>query len=217
MYNVGEYFRMNGDGDGIQVRYDPDMAHLRRERDNLRIELTKRETCEKDLQKRIRKLERRVNDVTSDASSDKLKHLKSQLVKKDKHIDGIQKYLKKLPTLDEYSQCLTENQNLKSENDMLSKNFTEIKDKLGPYIEKVQSMKRKNTKLEDELNRVLQSNGILEDKLCCKNTSNKENRSDCDLITEIEQHKTIETNLLIRLRKEREERAVERKRFFAVK
>lgn len=202
---------MNGDGDGLPVRYDPDMAHTRRERDNLRIELAKRESREKDLIKRVRKLERRLNDVTSE--DEKLKNLKSQLVKKDKHLDGIQKYLKKLPTLDEYNQCISANQTLKAENEMLNKNFCEIKDKLGPYIEKVQSMKRQNTKLEDELKKVLHKNVTLEDKLCCKNNdSGKENRSDSELITEIEQQKTIETNLLLRLRQEREERAVERER-----
>ena len=92
---------MNGEGDGrVQVRYDPDLATTRRERDDLRLELAKRESKEKELVKRVRKLERRLNDVTGD--DEKIKNFKQQLLKKEKHIDGLQKYLRKLPTIDEY-------------------------------------------------------------------------------------------------------------------
>ena len=92
---------MNGEGDGkVTVRYDPDLATTRRERDDLRLELAKRESKEKDLIKRVRKLERRLNDVTGD--DEKITKLRQQLLKKEKHIDGLQKYLRKLPTIDEY-------------------------------------------------------------------------------------------------------------------
>ena len=84
----------------MTVRYDPDLATTRRERDDLRLELAKRESKEKDLIKRVRKLERRLNDVTGD--DEKITKLRQQLLKKEKHIDGLQKYLRKLPTIDEY-------------------------------------------------------------------------------------------------------------------
>jgi len=206
---------MNGEGDGkVTVRYDPDLATTRRERDDLRLELAKRESKEKDLIKRVRKLERRLNDVTGD--DEKITKLRQQLLKKEKHIDGLQKYLRKLPTIDEYSQCLSEKDSLKIENQTLAKRFSEIKEQLGPYIQKVKVMKKTNLELEDELTRVKELNASLEDKICIKgsdsNDSGKENKSESQLIGEIEQQKTIETNLLIRLKKEREERALEHKR-----
>merc|ERR1712134_171181 len=176
-------------------------------------ELAKRESKEKDLIKRVRKLERRLNDVTGD--DEKITKLRQQSQKKEKHIDGLQKYLRKLPTIDEYSQCLSEKDSLKVENQTLAKRFSEIKEQLGPYIQKVKVMKKTNLELEDELTRVKELNASLEDKICIKgsdsNDSGKENKSESQLIGEIEQQKTIETNLLIRLKKEREERALEHK------
>ena len=114
------------------------------------------------------------------------------------------------------SQCLSEKDSLKIENQTLAKRFSEIKEQLGPYIQKVKVMKKTNLELEDELTRVKELNASLEDKICIKgsdsNDSGKENKSEIQLIGEIEQQKTIETNLLIRLKKEREERALEHKR-----
>jgi uncharacterized phage infection (PIP) family protein YhgE len=203
---------MNGEGDGYDpVRYDPEMTSTRRERDTLKLELVKRESREKEMSKRIRKLERRLNEVTNDDK--RILELKAQIVKKDKRMEDIQKYLKKLPTMDEYHQCLSTKDKLKSENTVLSKNFREIKEKLGPYIEKVQTMKKQNLQLEEEMKSLIKINEELEDKLCLiKNDSGKENKSDLQLMTELEEHKTIETNLLIRLKKEREERAIENER-----
>ena len=115
------------------------------------------------------------------------------------------------------SQCISEKDSLKIENQTLAKRFSEIKEQLGPYIQKVKVMKKKNLELEDELTRVKEINANLEDKICMKNSENsdsgKENRSESELIGEIEQQKTIETNLLLRLKREREERASEQKRY----
>ena len=258
---------MNDKGDGIAVRYDPDLASARRERDNLRVELSKREQREKELARqvhnvnvtrlkicatafvrhvakrrtsalaqkmcnstylvplvimilcisvarRVRKLERRLTDVASE--DEKIANLKQQLVKKEKHIDGLQKYLKKLPTLDEFSQCAAEKNALRDENEILAKKFSEIKEQLGPYIQKVKSMKRKNTELDEELKRLIARNKSLEDKLCCQGTdSEKENRlqDEAKIKSEIEEQKaSIESALLQRLRKEREERLNDQQR-----
>ena len=75
-------------------------------------------------------------------------------------------------------------------------------------------MKIQKNKLEEELRQLIQTNKNLEDKLCLKQTINqtddseKENNSEID----IEQHRNIEKNLLIRLKKEREERATDLER-----
>ncbi len=160
----------------------------------------------------MRKLERRLTDVASE--DEKIAHLKQQLAKKEKHIDGLQKYLKKLPTLDEFSQCAADKNALRDENEILAKKFSEIKEQLGPYIQKVKSMKRKNTELDEELKRLIAKNRSLEDKLCCKGAdSEKENRHEAATKSEIDEEKAaIESVLLQRLRTEREERINDQQR-----
>ena len=77
------------------------------------------------------------------------------------------------------SQCLSEKDSLKVENQTLAKRFSEIKEQLGPYIQKVKVMKKTNLELEDELTRVKELNASFEDKIYIKgsdsNDSGKEN------------------------------------------
>jgi len=92
------------------------------------------EIKEKELVKRVRRLEKRLDDATE---QDKIvEKLKSQVAKRDKRFKELNQYLKKLPTLDEFHQVTADRDRLESENKELTKNFREIKNKLGPYIEK---------------------------------------------------------------------------------
>jgi len=73
---------MDGNGDGTQVRYDPGLTQMRRERDALQLELKSREIKEKELVKRVRRLEKRLDDATE---QDKIvEKLRSQVAKRDK-------------------------------------------------------------------------------------------------------------------------------------
>ncbi|CBY18941.1 unnamed protein product [Oikopleura dioica] len=198
---------MDGNGDGTQVRYDPGLTQMRRERDALQLELKSREIKEKELVKRVRRLEKRLDDATE---QDKIvEKLRSQVAKRDKRFKELNQYLKKLPTLDEFHQVTADRDRLESENKELTTNFREIKNTLGPYIEKVQTISVEKQQLEKEIRDLHKAKEELEDKLCCANVTsigNKENNSQEILEEQIEQQRLIETNLMARLKRERQER-----------
>merc|ERR1712212_1303611 len=164
------------------VRYDPLLTKMRHENEQLRLDVERRSSQERELRKRLERAERRIQEGTSFMSKEKktadvLRHHNEKL---ERQIKDLKKYLARLPTRDEYTALQNEKRQLLEANGFMKKELQNIKEKIQTYTHSVDEMGKDKVELTYELE--LAHNKITELQTVVKESQSSNAADDSDLI-----------------------------------